>query len=231
MERSTRTGLFALLAVLALVLSGCDFNDEFFPFRAGHGANSSGAPGEATGAAVAFLVGFTDAEGFESGSFTPTGPTTADVHDKTVTGPFKATLPFPVIIPNGRVSRPQGVKTRVLKGTFIADLNGSTDSSTGTAQMTGLGVLKYKIKGLGFACFQMSGTFSQHGTKGSGSFSSLGGTKASARTRVRGTFKDTVTPTTAGSTDKGKLRGMAKFRRPPKAPPAACKTLAAKLPG
>ena len=231
MARSSRIGLFALLAVLALLLSGCDFNDEFFPFRAGRGAATSGAPGQETGTAVAFLVGFIDHEGFESGSFTPTGATTADVHDKTVGGPFKATLPFTVLVPGGRASRVQGVRTKVLKGTFIADLNGSTDSSTGTAQMTGLGVLRYKIKGLGFACFQMRGTFTDKGTKGTGTFSSLGGTKASARTRVRGTFKDTIAPSTSGSTDKGKLRGRAKFRRPPKAPPAACRTLAAKLPG
>ena len=221
--------IFALLGVAVVALSGCDFEEEFFPPVPALRSSSNPDEGEETAKAVAFL--FFDFEDFLEGEFTPIGAHQAEVKDKIVTGPFNGLLGQSF----GPFGRPAGgalaAKSHNVKGTYIADLNGTTDSSTGTAEMTAVGALKFAKKSQGIACFEMKAHFTKNGTAGKGTFRSTGGTKASATSRFGGSFTDTVTtPKPGEKKDQGKLKGTAKTGKPAKAPPAACKALVKKLP-
>lgn len=235
------TTLVVLLGALAVALGGCDFEEEFYPALrpglrpAGESASASRehrldkGGEEEVAKAVAFL--FYDFEDFLEGEFTPIGAHEAEVKDKIVSGPFNGMLGQAI----GPFGRPGGgavaAKSRGVRGTYIADLNGTTDSSTGTAHMTAIGALKFARKSQGIACFEMKASFTKGGTVGKGTFRSTGGTKASATSRLSGSFKDTVTTPKAGEKeDRGKLTGTAKLGKPAKAPPAACTALLTKLP-
>ncbi len=233
MRRSRRLrvgGLVGLFAVLALAISGCDFEEEFFPpisLSRGSTATSSSAqlPRRLT-----LRIAFSDFEEFLEGYYEPTGPTTATIHDKIVRGLFRGMFPTTRRI-FGR-SRASASKSQTVSGTYIADLNGTTDSSSGTAKMTAVGAIKFKDAKQGTACFEMSAEFTNNGSAGKGTFRSTGGTKESAKTRFSGSFTDTI-KSTSGSTnqeDSGKITGTAKFGQKTQLPPENCKALLAKLP-
>ena len=221
-------GMAALLALLlTVVLSGCDVLSEIArPMRPATGKTARGPIKHPD--AISVIAAFFGLEAREGGTNTVTGPGTSQVTDKLVSGPFNATLPINIAVPGKSQGR---VVTNKVKGTFIAKFNGTTNSNTDMSSLNGIGVLKFKLKALGTACFTMGESFTQHGSHGSGTFKSTGGTGGAATMRAHGTVTDTVTTIDSStSKDKGKIHIHAKLHRPSKAASADCTALAAQLP-
>lgn len=240
-----RTSLVCGLLILGVGLGGCDVASEFINSRSLRPSLDGTATSSDDRAALnrtkpigkadatTLILSFFGFEAYESGSFKPTAPGVAAIQDKRVSGPFEATLPKAVALPQRPAARPVGGLTipKKVSGTFVAEFDGSTDSNTDKSSLSGLQVLEFKQKSLGLMCVRMSIDFSQRGTKGRGKFGSIGGTKESATTRVSGTVGSTVavqSPTT--SEDSGKITATAKFNKAAKGLTPACKTLAEKLP-
>jgi len=226
MGKASRTIAAALIACTVVGFSGCDVASELLR-PVPHG--SPRVARESKPDLVRILLSVLGFETRIAGTNTPTGPGTTEVSDKTVSGPFTAKLPVNIAVPTQR-ARGQVVTNKV-KGTFAAVLNGTTDANTGTATMSGTGVLSFKLKALGTACFTLNASFTQHATKGTGTFKSTGGTGGAATMRAKGTFTDTVTTIDSKTAkDSAKVHLRARLHKPPQAAPAACKSLVSQLP-
>jgi hypothetical protein len=223
--------------ITAVGLSGCDVVSEFLPpplkqssgaaTQSARSATQSDAHPDVTKIILAFL-GF---EEFKGGTNTPTGPGTSKIADKVVTGPFSAKLPRTLFLPLSTARPADFITLKKLTGTFASEFDGETDSKADKASLTGITVLSFDKKSLGISCLKMSIDFTDGGTKGVGTFTSAGGTKAAGTVRASGTIKDTILEMSRTNyKDSGKITVNAKLGKAPKAPTAACKTLAATLP-
>src|SRR5437868_5983536 len=104
-RKTPALAVFALLAVMLVGLSGCDFLDEFF--RPGPGGSGGLTPRSFTqqGQRIKAVLTYLDFEKFVSGTATPHGGGLATIMDKVVRGDFSQNLPFTLNIKRPALGR------------------------------------------------------------------------------------------------------------------------------
>ena len=222
----TRSSVVALTAASALVLGGCAFG--------GHSGSSSsssatayGGPAKRVTVNSAYTGTVTSPPG---GTFTPApdGQSVA-IQDRPFAGSLTGALPRKVRVQK----KPGSEKTFTLKaltGTFYSNVDGTTFSN-GTGQYTGLQLIRFAKRQLGIACVSFSSASSNNERTENGTFTLVGGTRASKRARFSGAFTQTAQDTSSNSSPvSGTITGTLKFNKKKRPLSADCRALLPQLP-
>jgi hypothetical protein len=230
--------LCVLAAPGAVVVGGCDLGAEFIPARAVTSSNDQAPPASAPPAqSSSYLTpGYVDLvdfilfleEQFRSGRLIPTGPGTARVEDKTVTGQGRLDLIEPSVtldLARRGASAAAIRRFNVSRPRFAARFDGTTNANTGRGTMNGVAVARFPSRSAGIACISFRANLTNRGANARGSFRTIGGTRAAARVRSRGAFTQTVVsqgPQTSLDRDVGRVASTVGRRR---GLPARCRAL------
>jgi hypothetical protein len=200
-----------LIALPALVLAGCD--------AFGGGVLAGGGT-----AKVKFTATYSGTASELPGTVTTPNPNgTLNIQNKTIKGTFSGKLPVK-IDPTPPKKKSAGAAAGGIKsvsGTFIGRSSGTFNPATGTAELTGVQVLKFNGGVLGEACLKVTTKVTNGGNNETGTFTLVGGTKVAGRARFSGTY----TGAAAASGYTGKLSGKGKLGKPARPHNADCKAI------
>ncbi len=168
------------------------------------------------------------------GTFTPAGPNTVTVKGQISKGTFSAKLPNavnPTPPKKKSAGAAGGGSVKSVSGTFISQLDGTSNFVNGTGDFKGPLVIDFSKGSFGVACLSWESKVSNNGNTETGSFILIGGTKLAARSRFSGTFTGNKTQAGPGqpSTVNGTIKLAGKVGKPTRAMNADCKSLAAQL--